>query len=116
MQEAWDAIGPWVRSVDVKDSITDLAAPLGYRYVPLGEGDVPVAEAVRVLRAGGYDGWLTCEWEKLWHPDLAPPEIAFPQFIAEMRRLLDEGGKGRTPLRHQLPTIDLDHLPGDVTG
>jgi sugar phosphate isomerase/epimerase len=88
MQEAWDAIGPWVRSVDVKDSITDLAAPLGYRYVPLGEGDVPVAEAVRVLRAGGYDGWLTCEWEKLWHPDLAPPEIAFPQFIAEMRRLL----------------------------
>jgi sugar phosphate isomerase/epimerase len=88
MQEAWDAIGPWVRSVDVKDSITDLAAPLGYRYVPLGEGDVPVTDAVRVLRARGYDGWLTCEWEKLWHPDLAPPEIAFPQFITAMRRPL----------------------------
>jgi sugar phosphate isomerase/epimerase len=88
MQGAWDAIGPWVRAVDIKDSITDFAAPLGYRYVPLGEGDVPVAEAVGVLRAGGYAGWLTCEWEKLWHPDLASPEIAFPQFIAEMRRLL----------------------------
>jgi sugar phosphate isomerase/epimerase len=88
MQEALDAIGPWVQAVDIKDSITDLTAPLGYRYVALGEGDIPVAEAVRVLKAGGYDGWLTCEWEKLWHPDLAAPEIAFPQFITAMRRLL----------------------------
>jgi sugar phosphate isomerase/epimerase len=87
MQAAWDAIGPWVRAVDIKDSRADLSAPLGYRYVPLGEGDVPVADAVGVLKAGGYDGWLTFEWEKLWHPDLAPPEIAFPHFIAGMRRL-----------------------------
>ena len=88
MQTAWDAIGPWVRAVDIKDSRTDLSAPLGYRYVPLGEGDVPVGDAVGVLKAGGYDGWLTFEWEKLWHPDLAPPEIAFPHFIAGMRQLM----------------------------
>jgi sugar phosphate isomerase/epimerase len=88
MQAAWDAIGPWVRAVDIKDSITDLAAPLGYRYVPLGEGDVPVADAIGVLRDGNYAGWLTFEWEKLWHPELAPPEIAFPHFMAAMRELL----------------------------
>jgi sugar phosphate isomerase/epimerase len=91
MQAAWDAIGPWVRSVDVKDSATDFAARLGYRYVLLSEGDVPVAEAIEVLKADGYDGWLTFEWEKVWHPDLAEPEVAFPHFIAEMRRLLAAG-------------------------
>jgi sugar phosphate isomerase/epimerase len=88
MQAAWDAIGPWVRSIDIKDSTADLSARLGYRYVELGQGEIPVAEALRILTANGYDGWLTFEWEKLWHPDLAEPEVAFPAFIAEMRRLL----------------------------
>jgi sugar phosphate isomerase/epimerase len=90
MQDAWDEIGPWVRSVDIKDSITDASARLGYRYVELGAGDIPVAEALRILAGNGYDGWLTFEWEKLWHPDLAEPEIAFPAFIAAMRRMLAE--------------------------
>jgi sugar phosphate isomerase/epimerase len=87
-QAAWDAIGPWVRSVDIKDSTPDFAARLGYRYVLPGAGDVPIAEALRLLAANGYDGWLTFEWEKLWHPDLVEPEVSFPAFIAEMRRLL----------------------------
>jgi sugar phosphate isomerase/epimerase len=88
---AWEAIGPWVRSVDVKDSAADFGARLGYRYVLLGEGDVPVTEAIRVLKAAGYDGWLTFEWEKMWHPDLAEPEVALPHFMCEMRKLLAAG-------------------------
>jgi sugar phosphate isomerase/epimerase len=90
MQTAWDEIGPWVRSIDIKDSITDASARLGYRYVELGAGEIPVAEALRILSANGYDGWLTFEWEKIWHPELAEPEIAFPAFIAAMRRMLAE--------------------------
>ena len=89
MRAAWEAIGPWVRSIDVKDSITDFAAPLGYRYVSLGEGDIPVAEIIRTLKAGGYAGWLAFEWEKIWHPELAAPEVAFPQFMTAMKKLLE---------------------------
>ena len=36
-------------------------------------------ESLAALRAAGYDGWLTVEWEKRWHPELAEPEVALPR-------------------------------------
>jgi hypothetical protein len=37
----------------------------------------------------GYDaGWLSVEWEKKWHPELAEPEIALPQHSAKLREYL----------------------------
>lgn len=51
----------------------------------LGEGEAPVREAVNVLVNGNYDGYYGLEWEKLWEPDIEEPEIAFPQFISEMK-------------------------------
>ena len=51
----------------------------GWELVPLGEGEVPVRESLAALRAAGYDGWLTVEWEKCWHPELAEPEVALPR-------------------------------------
>ena len=46
----------------------------------LGEGEVPVRSCVDALRDAGYSGWLSVEWEKKWHPELAEPEVALPQF------------------------------------
>jgi sugar phosphate isomerase/epimerase len=88
ISQTWDIIGPWVRFVDIKDSVTDFGARLGYRYVQVGDGDIPLESALRVLRAANYDGWLTLEWEKLWHPDLEDAAVAFPEFVARIRRLL----------------------------
>jgi sugar phosphate isomerase/epimerase len=88
VETAHALLAPWVRSVDLKDSIADRSAPLGYRYVPIGDGDVPIAAALGCLRADGYDGFLTFEWEKLWHPELAAPDQAFPQFVGTLRRML----------------------------
>ncbi|HEX6349634.1 MAG TPA: sugar phosphate isomerase/epimerase family protein [Candidatus Dormibacteraeota bacterium] len=51
----------------------------------LGEGEVPVKACVEGLRAAGYDGWLSVEWEKRWHPGLAEPEVALPQFAETVR-------------------------------
>jgi sugar phosphate isomerase/epimerase len=87
--QAWANIGPWVRSVDIKDSITDFEARLGYEYVQIGEGEILLKDALRILKAAGFDGWLTFEWEKVWHPDLADPAVAFPEFIARIRALLE---------------------------
>ncbi len=50
-----------------------------WRMVDLGEGDLPLAEAVQALEAEGYDGYLTLEHEKRWHEELTPPEVAFPK-------------------------------------
>jgi inosose dehydratase len=44
-------------------------------YVPLGTGDVPVAEIVRVLEAAGYAGWYVLEQDASL-PDGGPGQVA----------------------------------------
>jgi hypothetical protein len=62
------------------------------RYVLTGEGTVPVRETVRVLAAGGYKGYYCFEWEKKWHPEIEPPEVAFPHYARVMSAYLAEAG------------------------
>lgn len=54
----------------------------------LGEGDVPVPEILSTLHSEHYDGWLSVEWEKKWHPEIADPEVAIPQHAAILRKYL----------------------------
>jgi sugar phosphate isomerase/epimerase len=51
----------------------------------LGDGEVPVRDCIDALNAVGYRGWLSVEWEKKWHPELAEPEVALPQFAKMLR-------------------------------
>ena len=78
-------LGSAIRLVHVKD-----ARRRGneWELVPLGDGDVPIRESLDALRARGYDGWLTVEWEKRWHPELAEPERALPNELQTLRALL----------------------------
>ncbi len=96
---------PWVRHTHWKDSITlphdenattsvtsaeqgAFALMSGHRhadYVLFGGGEFPIAEFVRLLKVAGYDGWLSLEWEKMWHAELAGPEVALPLFARKMR-------------------------------
>ena len=50
-----------------------------WQLVLLGEGEVPVRQMLGLLAAGGYQGWISVEWEKRWHPEIAEPEVALPQ-------------------------------------
>ncbi len=59
-----------------------------WQLVPLGEGEVPVRESLAALGRAGYDGWISVEWEKRWHPELAEPEVALPQHSELLRRWL----------------------------
>jgi len=34
-----------------------------------------------LLAAGGYPRWISVEWEKRWHPEIEPPEVALPQHL-----------------------------------
>ena len=60
----------------------------GWQLVLLGEGDIPVEEGLRSLQTMGYDGHISVEWEKKWHPEIAEPEIAFPQYMRVLRTYL----------------------------
>ncbi len=51
----------------------------------LGQGDVPLKEAAKLLEADNYKGFFSFEWEKRWMPKVEDPEIAFPQFVKEIR-------------------------------
>lgn len=68
----WAILRHQVRHIHVKDSKADPAARLGYEYVLPGEGEFPMQELVDLLWATSYNGVISLEWEKLWHPDLPP--------------------------------------------
>jgi sugar phosphate isomerase/epimerase len=57
----------------------------GWQLVLLGEGDIPVQDGLRLLHEARYEGFISVEWEKKWHPEIPEPEVAFPQHIAVLR-------------------------------
>ncbi len=81
-------LGSHVRHVHVKDGVRPSDGSSNWPLVMLGEGDVPTREILRSIRASGYAGAISVEWEKKWHPHLAPPEIALPQHIRALRAYL----------------------------
>jgi sugar phosphate isomerase/epimerase len=85
----WKRLGPQVRHVHLKDSVPQGAER---RYVLTGTGQVPVAEQVKVLAAGGYKGFYCFEWEKRWHPTIEEPEVAFPHYAKTMGEYLAAAG------------------------
>jgi fatty-acyl-CoA synthase len=82
-QDVLRALGTRIHLVHVKDA---RRRGDGWELVPLGDGDVPVRECLDALRATGYAGWLTVEWEKRWHPELDEPEVALPREVETLRR------------------------------
>jgi sugar phosphate isomerase/epimerase len=60
-----------------------------WQLVLLGEGEVPVREMLRLLAAGGYRYWISVEWEKRWHPEIAEPEVALPQHLELLTNWLE---------------------------
>ena len=84
---SWEALGPRLLHVHIKDGKPDPAAakPEDWALTLLGAGAVPVPAILALLRAGGYRGILSVEWEKHWHPELAEPEVALPQYAARLR-------------------------------
>ena len=54
------------------------------QYVRLGKGEVPIFDAIDVLYKGGYEGYYSFEWEKLWHPELEEPELVIEDYARVM--------------------------------
>src|SRR5271165_313961 len=70
-------LGPWIRHTHLKDSV---GSGEDRKYVLTGRGNVPIQRQIEALRSIGYKGFYCFEWEKVWHPDIADPEIAIADY------------------------------------
>ena len=102
--DTFERLRPWTRHTHWKDSVALMsreetaemteAARAASRlmsghlhadYVLFGGGEFPAIDCMRLLLDGGYSGWHSLEWEKMWHPQLLGPEIALPLFPNKLR-------------------------------
>jgi fatty-acyl-CoA synthase len=92
----WQNIGAWVRYIHVKDSVMQDGR---IRYCMLGDGDLPVKQALRILQDHQYDGFISLEWVKRWSHDLEDAAIVFPHFANIMHQYLDEIARSSAALQ-----------------
>ncbi|HEY1112283.1 MAG TPA: sugar phosphate isomerase/epimerase family protein [Chitinophagaceae bacterium] len=81
--EAYRKLKNYIRHIHIKDAKLVDGKP---KYTFLGEGEVPIFEAIDALHRGGYKGYYSFEWEKMWHPALPEPEIAFAHYPKAMKK------------------------------
>jgi sugar phosphate isomerase/epimerase len=87
-------LGKYIRHTHLKDSVRKGNGE-DVQYVLTGRGQVPVKRQVEALVKIGYAGYYSYEWEKVWHPELEEPEIAFPDYARAMREYLVEARSNR---------------------
>lgn len=83
LEKTWEAVGSHVYHVHMKDADADNKPCL------LAEGVLPLQQITDVLKKGGYKGHVSFEWEKTWIRELEEPEVALPQYVSYMKKLLD---------------------------
>ena len=87
--DAYKVLKPYIRHTHIKDAKIlkgdDVKKGENLQYVLLGQGDTPILEAVDILKKGGYKGYYSFEWEKLWHPELGDPAEAIADYAKVMR-------------------------------
>ncbi|SFL34445.1 Sugar phosphate isomerase/epimerase [Paenibacillus sp. 1_12] len=86
-KDTWESLSRWVEYTHVKDSRLLQDGSGKFQYCLTGEGNVPLADTIKLLRENGYEGYYTLEWEKKWHPEILNAEESFPQYVQFMRAL-----------------------------
>lgn len=84
--EVYRLLKKYIYHTHVKDAKLVDGKP---QYVRLGQGEVPWTEAFNALSKGGYKGYYSFEWEKLWHPELEEPETALANYPADIKKFFN---------------------------
>jgi sugar phosphate isomerase/epimerase len=79
-------LGAAIAYIHVKDGRPTAGAPGAWELCLPGEGIVPLREAFSALKRSGYSDYLSLEWEKKWHPEIAEPDIVLPPAVSWLRR------------------------------
>jgi len=75
-------LGESIRHMHIKDLRQNHD---GWQPVLTGDGDFPLPEVRAALGQLAYDRFVSFEWEKKWHPEIADGEIALPHFARWFR-------------------------------
>ena len=89
IQHAARVVQPYLAHVHLRDA-RPVAGLEHWLPVLAGVGRVSFAEAVAALGELNYDGFVSFEWEKYWHPEIEAPGVALPDFIDAIRKLVGE--------------------------
>ena len=81
--ETYRILKKYIHHTHIKDAKLVDGKP---KYVRVGQGEVPIFEAVDALAKSGYKGYYSFEWEKLWHPELEDPETALADYPVAMKK------------------------------
>jgi len=73
----WQRLHGRTSHLHVKDSRVTASTR---SYVPPGQGDYPFEELIGRLAADRFEGTISLEWERFWHPELPPLAAALDGF------------------------------------
>ena len=84
-------VQPFLAHVHLRDA---LPVEGSEHWLPVlaGRGHVSFAEAIEALEKLNFEGYVSFEWEKYWHPEIEEPEIALPDFMGAMKELSKSRG------------------------
>ena len=85
--KVYDALKNYIHHTHIKDATLVDGTP---HYKLMGQGQVPIFEAIDILQKGHYKGYYSFEWEKLWHPEIDDPEIALADYPRAMSEHLNK--------------------------
>ena len=90
IEESAREVGLYLAHVHLRDA---RAVKGQEHWLPVlaGRGAVSFTDAVNALRRLAYDGYVSFEWEKYWHPEIEEPEVALPDFVKAMKAIFQRG-------------------------
>ena len=89
---AAQVVEPYLAHVHLRDA-QPVAGSEHWLPVLAGRGGVSFAETLEVIEPLKYEGYVSFEWEKYWHPEIEEPEVALPDFINAIRKLQSDTTK-----------------------
>lgn len=89
IKHAGQVVRPYLAHIHLRDA-KPVTASEHWLPVLAGNGRVSFSKALAVIRELNYDGYLSFEWEKYWHPEIEAPEVALPDFINAIHHLVED--------------------------
>ena len=72
VRDTWAALKDYTHHIHIKDSISEPSARHPFTYVQLGDGEFDLKDTLKLLCESDFDGMVSVEWERQWHPYLPP--------------------------------------------
>jgi sugar phosphate isomerase/epimerase len=91
----WRQLGPFVSHIHIKDSVDRPSARHSYTYILPGDGQMPLTELMALLERENFDGFISLEWERHWHPYLPVLRQALGRMV-ERKWFASSRGKSLT--------------------